>query len=82
MLTGLAGCSVNLEISCGARKLTRTPRVTKKNTKSKNNKFMFLLLCFLFLVMSSNTKNKNKRKKTYTRSLGPRVVRVVTSNAN
>jgi hypothetical protein len=29
--TGLAGCSVDPGISCGARKLTRTPRVTKKN---------------------------------------------------
>jgi hypothetical protein len=28
--TGLAGCSVGPGISCGARKLTRTPRVTKK----------------------------------------------------
>jgi len=30
LLTGLAGCSVDLEISCGARKLAWTPRVTKK----------------------------------------------------
>jgi hypothetical protein len=28
--TGLAGCSVDPGISCGARKLARTPRVTKK----------------------------------------------------
>ena len=28
--TGLAGCSVDPGISCGARKLDRTPRVTKK----------------------------------------------------
>ena len=28
--TGLAMCSVDPEISCGARKLTRTPRITKK----------------------------------------------------
>jgi len=28
--TGLAGCSVGPGISCGARKLTRTLRVTKK----------------------------------------------------
>jgi len=27
---GLAGCSVGPGISCGARKLARTPRVTKK----------------------------------------------------
>jgi hypothetical protein len=27
---GLAGCSVDPGISCGARKLARTPRVTKK----------------------------------------------------
>ena len=27
---GFAGCSVGLEISCGARKLTRTPQVKKK----------------------------------------------------
>jgi len=31
MLTGLAGCSVSPGISCGARKLVRTSRVTKKN---------------------------------------------------
>jgi len=28
--TGLAGCSVDPGISCGARKLARTPQVTKK----------------------------------------------------
>jgi len=31
--TGLAGCSVGPGISCGARKLARTPRVTKKKEK-------------------------------------------------
>jgi len=31
--TGLAGCSVGPEISRGARKLTRTPRVIKKKKK-------------------------------------------------
>jgi hypothetical protein len=31
MLTGLAGCSVDPGISCGACKLARTPRVIKKN---------------------------------------------------
>ena len=31
--TGLAGCSVSLGISRDARKLTRTPRVTKKKKK-------------------------------------------------
>ena len=30
MFTGLTGCSVSPGISCGARKLTRIPRVTKK----------------------------------------------------
>jgi len=30
--TGLAGCSVGPWISCGARKLARTPRVTKKKS--------------------------------------------------
>lgn len=28
--TGLAGCSVGSGISCGVRKLARTPQVTKK----------------------------------------------------
>jgi len=31
--TGLAGCSVGPGISCGARKLARTPRVIKKKKK-------------------------------------------------
>jgi len=31
---GLAGCSVGPGISCGARKLARTPRVKKKKKKS------------------------------------------------
>ena len=31
--TGLAGCSVDPGISCGTRKLARTPRVTKKKKK-------------------------------------------------
>jgi len=30
MLTGLTACSVGPGISCGERKLARTPRVTKK----------------------------------------------------
>jgi len=30
MLTGLTGCSLGPGISCGERKLARTPRVTKK----------------------------------------------------
>jgi len=33
--TGLAGCSVGPGISCGARKLARTPRVTKKKEKKE-----------------------------------------------
>jgi len=33
--TGLAGCSVGPGISCGARKLARTPRVTKKKRAEK-----------------------------------------------
>ena len=33
LFTGFAGCSVNPGISCGARKLTRTPRVKKKEKK-------------------------------------------------
>ena len=40
LFIGLAGCSVGPGISCGARKLARTPRVTKKKkTVSKNFKF-------------------------------------------
>jgi len=35
--TGLAGYSVGPGISCGARKLVRTPRVTKKNYKIFNS---------------------------------------------
>jgi hypothetical protein len=35
MLTGLARCSVDPGISCGARKLTRTPRIIKKKKKKK-----------------------------------------------
>jgi len=31
--TGLAGCSVDPRISCGTRKLARTPRVTKKKKR-------------------------------------------------
>jgi len=34
MLTGLAGYSVGPEISCGARKLARIPRVKKKKKQS------------------------------------------------
>ena len=33
MLTGLAGCSVNPGISCGACKLARTPQVTKNKNR-------------------------------------------------
>ena len=33
--TGLAGCSVDPGISCGGRKLARTPRVIKKKKKKK-----------------------------------------------
>jgi hypothetical protein len=33
LFTRLAGCSVDPEISCGACKLARTPRVTKQKKK-------------------------------------------------
>ena len=33
--TGLAGCSVGPGLSCGARKLARTPRVIKKEKRKK-----------------------------------------------
>jgi len=35
--TGLAGCSVGPGISYGARKLARTPRVTKKKKVRQNH---------------------------------------------
>jgi len=38
MLTGLAGCSVGPGISCDARKLAQTPRVTKKKKEKKGKK--------------------------------------------
>jgi hypothetical protein len=38
MLTRLAGCSVGPGISCDARKLAQTPRVTKKKEKKKKRK--------------------------------------------
>jgi hypothetical protein len=38
IFTGFAGCSVGPEISCGARKLTRTSRVIKKNELKGNTK--------------------------------------------
>jgi hypothetical protein len=41
--TGLAGCSVGPGISCGARKLTRTPRVTKKKKKKSSCTANFIL---------------------------------------
>jgi len=40
--TGLAGCSVGPGISCGARKLARTPRVTKKK-REKNRRIMGIM---------------------------------------
>ena len=40
MLTGLARCSVDSGISCGARKLARTPWVIKKKIFLQNKKKM------------------------------------------
>jgi len=44
--TGLAGCSVGPGISCGARKLTRTPRVTKKKKKDTLTNLLYLIIKF------------------------------------
>jgi len=41
LFTGLAGCSVGPGISCGARKLARTHRVTKKKSYDKILKSFF-----------------------------------------
>ena len=46
MLTGLAGCSVSPMISCGARKLTRTTRVTKKKKKEKRLIIIIIIITF------------------------------------
>jgi hypothetical protein len=43
--TGFAGCSVDRRISYGIRKLTRTPRVIKKQN---------LLNVFILLLLYSN----------------------------
>jgi len=40
LFTGLAGCSVSLEISRGARKLARTPRVIKKKKKTEESEII------------------------------------------
>jgi len=40
MSTELAGCSVDPGISCGARKLAQTPRVTKKKNTAINSQMM------------------------------------------
>ena len=50
LFTWLAGCSVGPGISCGARKLARTPRVTKKKRELKNEK---VIHNFIFLVFKS-----------------------------
>jgi hypothetical protein len=41
LFTGLAGCLVDPGISCGARKLARTHRVTKKKSYDKILKSFF-----------------------------------------
>jgi hypothetical protein len=43
LFTGLAGCSVDLGNSCGARKLARTPRVIQKKSD-----YLFLYLKNIF----------------------------------
>jgi hypothetical protein len=48
--TGLAGCSVDPGISCGARKLTRTPRVKKKKTKKKERLYSLMQYYFIWIV--------------------------------
>jgi hypothetical protein len=58
--TGLAGCSVGPGISCGARKLTRTPRVTKKKKKTQlvNKDFwIFMVLSFESFLFQKEMKN-------------------------
>jgi len=48
---GLAGCSVDPGISCGARKLTRTPRVKKKKkTKKKERLYSLMQYYFIWIV--------------------------------
>jgi len=42
--TGLAGCSVGPGISCGARKLARTPRVTKKKKKVHESSLILIMI--------------------------------------
>jgi hypothetical protein len=57
--TGLAGCSVGPGISCGARKLTRTPRVTKKKKTQLVNKdfWIFMVLSFESFLFQKEMKN-------------------------
>jgi len=45
--TGLAGCSVGSGISCGARKLARTPRVTKKK------KYIYIYI-YIYIYVSGD----------------------------
>jgi hypothetical protein len=47
LFTWLTGCSVNPGISCGARKLARTPRVTKKKLRNCKQPARYLMNLFL-----------------------------------
>jgi hypothetical protein len=50
--TRLAGCSVGSEISCGVRKLARTPRVIKK----KDSWRILISFCLFFKTMTVASK--------------------------
>ena len=71
--TGLAGCSVDPVISCGTRKLARTPRVTKKKKKEpapisyqskiKKKLIIRLKVNVLFIKIINLTKKKTRLKR-------------------
>jgi hypothetical protein len=51
--TGLARCSVGSGISCGVRKLTRTPRVTKKKKTPCSKLLLNITLHFIILSLTN-----------------------------
>jgi hypothetical protein len=53
--TRLAGCSVGPGIGCGARKLARTPWVTKKKKKNQieNNKKTLFQYIYIYIYFNS-----------------------------
>jgi hypothetical protein len=56
--TGLAGCSVGPEISCGASKLVRIPWVTKKKKKEEmrvhKNEILNIIIIIIIIISVLN----------------------------